>query len=70
MPEVAMVAVNMGSFLDLGLSLERFAIAALIGVLLLVVYEAVILITALLATRVERPPAGSAPVSQPDGTAR
>jgi hypothetical protein len=53
-----MVAVNMGSFLDLGLSLERFAIALVIGVLLLVVYEAVILITALLATRSGRPAAG------------
>ncbi|MGD8276999.1 MAG: hypothetical protein PVH00_03185 [Gemmatimonadota bacterium] len=52
-----MVAVNMGSFLDLGLSLERFAIAAVVGVLLLVVYEAVILITALLATRTNRPAA-------------
>ena len=57
-----MVAVDMGSFLDFGFSLERFAIAALVGVLLLVVYEAVILITALLATRASRstPPAATA----------
>lgn len=58
-----MVAVNLGSFLDLGLSLERFAVALVVGVLLLVIYEAVILITALLATRSGRPASGG-------GTAR
>jgi len=52
-----MVAVNMGSFLDLGLSLERLAIALVVGVLLLVIYEAVVFITALLATRSSRPSA-------------
>jgi len=65
-----MVAVNIGSLLDLGLSLERFVVAALVGVLLLVVYEAVILIAALLATRATRPAAGSAKVGPAGGPAR
>jgi hypothetical protein len=43
-------AVNM-SFLDFEQGFEKFALAIAVGVLLLVVYEVVILITATLATR-------------------
>jgi len=58
-----MTAVGM-SFLDFEQGFEKFALAVAIGVLLLVLYEAVILITAMLATRTDREATGTA-----DGTA-
>jgi hypothetical protein len=52
-----MVAMNFGSFMDLGFSFDRIVLGIVVGVLLLAVYEAAVLITAILATRSGRRPA-------------
>jgi hypothetical protein len=53
-PEVAMVAESIGSFLNIEQALERFMLVAAIGVLLLAVYEAIVMLAAVLATRANR----------------
>jgi hypothetical protein len=55
-----MVAASMGSFLNIEQSVERFMMAAAIGVLLLVLYQAIVMIAAVLATRSDRDEVGAA----------
>ncbi len=55
-----MVAANMGSFLNIEQSVERFMMAAALGVLLLVLYQAIVMIAAVLATRSDRDEVGAA----------
>ena len=66
-----MVPMDLGSFLDLGISLDRIVLAAVIGVLVLAVYEASTLIAAMLATRSGKQPARPAPhanLTRPGGS--
>ena len=62
-----MVGLNLGSFTDLGISIDRIVLGIVVGVLLLAVYEAVILVAAILATRSgrQRPPAPHTGVVHP-----
>jgi len=55
-----MVPMDVGSFMDFGISLDRVVLAAVVGVLILAFYEIAIVIAALLATRASKTPARSA----------
>ena len=55
-----MVPMDVGSFMDFGVSMDRVVLAAVVGVLILAFYEIAILVAALLATRAPKTPARSA----------
>jgi hypothetical protein len=56
-----MVPMDIGSFMDFGVSLDRVVLAAVVGVLILAFYEIAILVAALLATRASKTPARAGP---------
>ena len=55
-----MVAMYPSSFMDMGFSLDRIVLAIVVGVLVLALYEASVLIAAILATRADRSAPGPA----------
>ena len=56
-----MVAMDLGSFLDFGVSFDAIVLGIVAGVLILAAFQAAVLITAMLATRSN--PQSSAPAS-------